>query len=64
VLSNWWDAYPTVKSSPSLVTAEEVVALKKDPASSAEFAVIDVRRNDHAVRIFHAPGVLQFESLS
>ncbi|KIM41195.1 hypothetical protein M413DRAFT_72341, partial [Hebeloma cylindrosporum] len=48
VLSNWWAAYPIVKSSPPRVTAEEVVALKKDPASSNEFAVIDVRRNDHA----------------
>jgi rhodanese-related sulfurtransferase len=48
VLSNWWAAYPAVKSSPASMKAEEVVALKKDPASSAEFAVIDVRRNDHA----------------
>ena len=33
------------------MTAEEIVALKKDPPASAEFAVIDVRRNDHGVRI-------------
>ena len=31
--------------------AEEIVALKKDPASSTEFAVIDVRRGDHGVCI-------------
>jgi len=48
VLTRWWDAYPLVKSSPSPVTAEELVALMKDPSSSSEFAVIDVRRNDHA----------------
>jgi len=51
VLSRWWDAYPTAKSSPAFMTAEEIVALKKDPASSAEFMVIDVRRNDHGVCI-------------
>jgi hypothetical protein len=55
VLANWWDAYPIVKSSPSIVTADELVALKKDPASSGQFAVIDTRRNDHAVCIFSPP---------
>lgn len=51
VLSRWWDAYPTAKSSPSFMRAEEIVALKKDPASSTKFAVIDVRRGDHGVCI-------------
>ena len=55
VLANWWDAYPIAKSSAPIMTAEEIVALKKDPASSAEFAVIDTRRNDHAVCIFSLP---------
>jgi len=33
------------------MTAEEIIALKEDPASSAEFVVIDVRRGDHGVCI-------------
>jgi len=33
------------------MTAEEIIALKKDPAASTEFAVIDVRRGDHGVCI-------------
>jgi len=51
VLSRWWDAYPTTNSSPSFMTAEEIIALKKDQAASTEFAVIDVRRGDHGVCI-------------
>ncbi|KAF8965866.1 NAD(P)-binding protein [Flammula alnicola] len=50
-LLRWWDAYPTVKSAPSSVSAEEVVALIRahpDPATPRDFAVVDVRRNDHA----------------
>jgi arsenite methyltransferase len=51
VLTRWWDAYPITKSFPSSVTAEEIVALKKDRASGAQFAVIDLRRYDHGVCI-------------
>jgi hypothetical protein len=51
VLSRWWDAYPTANSSPSFMTAEEIIELKQDPAASTEFAVIDVRRGDHGVCI-------------
>jgi arsenite methyltransferase len=49
-LMRWWDAYPTVKSSPPSITPEEVAALMLDPTSAADFVIIDVRRNDHAVR--------------
>jgi len=51
VLKNWWDAYPNVKSSPPKVTAEEVASLIRDPTKSrgVDYAIIDVRRNDHAV---------------
>ncbi|KDQ56966.1 hypothetical protein JAAARDRAFT_131028 [Jaapia argillacea MUCL 33604] len=45
-LNNWWDAYPRPKSDAPLVTAEEVVEMMKDPVQK-DFAVIDVRRNDH-----------------
>ncbi|KAJ3497787.1 hypothetical protein NLJ89_g10301 [Agrocybe chaxingu] len=47
-LLRWWDAYPTVESSPSFLTAEEVAALVRDPTASKDTAIIDVRRNDHA----------------
>jgi len=47
--SNWWDAYPEVKSSPPNITAEEVAALIRDPGKTQkDFAIIDVRRDDHA----------------
>lgn len=49
-LLRWWDAYPNVKSSPPSVTAEEVATLMRDPASGSDFAVVDVRRDDHGVR--------------
>ncbi|KAF9448813.1 S-adenosyl-L-methionine-dependent methyltransferase [Macrolepiota fuliginosa MF-IS2] len=49
VLKNWWDAYPTVKSSPEAITAEQVAALIRDPTKNPkDFVVVDVRRNDHA----------------
>ncbi|PPQ83503.1 hypothetical protein CVT25_006993 [Psilocybe cyanescens] len=41
VLLRWWDAYPTVKSSPSSVTADEVAALIRGQRSAHDFAVID-----------------------
>jgi hypothetical protein len=46
--SNWWEAYPTVKSSPALISPEEIAELLR--ANDENLAVIDVRRNDHAVR--------------
>jgi rhodanese-related sulfurtransferase len=44
--SNWWEAYPTVKSSPALISPEEIAELLR--ANDGNLAVIDVRRNDHA----------------
>lgn len=49
VLLRWWDAYPSVKSSPPSITAEEVASFIRGGA--LDFAVIDVRRNDHAVSL-------------
>jgi hypothetical protein len=46
--SNWWDAYPVFKSSAALIEAEELAVLLC--AKDQNLAVIDVRRNDHAVR--------------
>ncbi|KAF8909647.1 arsenite S-adenosylmethyltransferase [Gymnopilus junonius] len=48
VLSRWWDAYPATQSSPPSITAEELITLKRDPASASDFAIIDVRKGDHA----------------
>ncbi|EIW80452.1 NAD(P)-binding protein [Coniophora puteana RWD-64-598 SS2] len=51
VLESWKDAYPTPKSSPRQITAQEVAELLKSaPADrrAHDFAVIDVRRDDHA----------------
>ncbi|KAJ2929996.1 hypothetical protein H1R20_g7127, partial [Candolleomyces eurysporus] len=43
-----WDAYPTVKSSPSSLTAEEVAELIRSPEKGGgKIAIVDVRRNDH-----------------
>jgi len=50
-LLRWWDAYPTAKTTsfPQL-TAGEVAKLIQDSDGKGEnFAVIDVRRADHAV---------------
>src|ERR1700722_2647714 len=47
-LLRWWDAYPEAKSSPPHISPEEVAALLHDPTRS-DYAVIDVRRNDHSV---------------
>ncbi|KAG6908318.1 hypothetical protein DXG01_005294 [Tephrocybe rancida] len=46
VLLRWWDAYPKVKSTPGLVTIEELEALMLGSPTPGEFAVIDVRRDD------------------
>ncbi|KIJ52401.1 hypothetical protein M422DRAFT_222930 [Sphaerobolus stellatus SS14] len=50
VLENWWYAYPVAKSSVPGATVEEVEALIRDPTKSvgSDYAIIDVRRNDHA----------------
>lgn len=53
-LSKWWDAYPIAKSSPSSITPDELAALLRGP-EKGEVAVVDVRRNDHAVRVFNLP---------
>ncbi|KAF8074493.1 S-adenosyl-L-methionine-dependent methyltransferase [Lyophyllum atratum] len=48
-LLRWWDAYPKVKSSPSLMTTENLAMLMRgNPGPKRDFAVIDVRRDDHA----------------
>ncbi|EGO04041.1 hypothetical protein SERLA73DRAFT_158418 [Serpula lacrymans var. lacrymans S7.3] len=46
-LLNWWDAYPKPKSSPPNLTCGQVAALLRDP-EEVDYAVVDVRRNDHA----------------
>ena len=47
-----WDAYPTVKSGPPSLTAEEVVELIRSPEKGGDkIAIIDVRRNDHGVSV-------------
>ena len=48
VLLRWWDAFPKAISSPASISAEEVVTLIRK--GSSDFAVIDVRKDDHAVR--------------
>lgn len=50
-LKNWWSAYPDVKSTPQPLTADEVASLIRKPELKGKVAVIDVRRNDHDVRI-------------
>ena len=51
VLLRWWDAFPKAISSPVPISAEEVATLiRKGGTGSSDFAVIDVRRDDHAVR--------------
>lgn len=48
-LMNWSDAYPAVQSADiPKMSIEDVAALIRDP-SQKNYAVIDVRRNDHAV---------------
>lgn len=48
-LLNWWDAYPAVQSKDlPRMTAEDLTVLIQDPVKTS-YAVIDVRRNDHAV---------------
>lgn len=48
-LMNWSDAYPAVQSADiPKMSIEDVAALIRDPAQK-KYAVIDVRRNDHAV---------------
>lgn len=52
-LLRWWDAYPTVKSSPPPMTLDDVAALIRDKTKTkSDFAIIDTRRNDHGVSLF------------
>ena len=51
VLLRWWDAFPKPISSPASISAEEVATfVRKGGAGRSDFAVIDVRKDDHAVR--------------
>jgi hypothetical protein len=51
VLLRWWDAFPKPISSPASISAEEVATLvRRGDAGGSDFAVIDVRKDDHAVR--------------
>jgi len=44
----WWDAYPAVQSSlVSRISIEDVASLIRN-GSRSDYAIIDVRRNDHA----------------
>ncbi|KJA16548.1 hypothetical protein HYPSUDRAFT_171339 [Hypholoma sublateritium FD-334 SS-4] len=47
-LSRWWDAYPSVFSSPRSLKAHELASIIRDQTQTSTFAVIDVRKNDHA----------------
>ena len=52
-LLRWWDAYPSVKSSPPPMTPDDVAALIRDKTKTkSDFAIIDTRRNDHGVSFF------------
>ena len=46
----WWDAYPTVKAtvSPHLTVEEVAKFIRDSDGKEPSFAVIDVRRTDHA----------------
>lgn len=44
---NWWDAYPVAQSSAPPITVQELASMMQDTARN-DYAVIDVRRNDHS----------------
>ena len=50
-LLRWWDAYPTAKTTsfPELTAGEVAKLIQDSNGKEAKFAVIDVRRADHAV---------------
>ena len=51
VLLRWWDAFPKPISSPVSISAQEVATLvRKGDAGISDFAIVDVRKDDHAVR--------------
>ena len=63
-LLRWWDAYPTVKSSPPPMTPDDVAALIRDKTKTqSDFAIIDTRRNDHGVSFFFAYSVFFFSDM-
>lgn len=65
-LLRWWDAYPTAKTSPPLMTPDDVVTLIRDKTKSeSDYAVIDVRRNDHGVSLpfFSPPDMMNPKTL-
>ncbi|KAG5641534.1 hypothetical protein DXG03_004809 [Asterophora parasitica] len=47
-LLRWWDAYPKVKSCPAVLAPEALANLIRGGSGEHHFAVVDVRRNDHA----------------
>jgi hypothetical protein len=58
-----WDAYPSVKSGPPPLTAEEVAELIRNPEKGGDkIAIIDVRRNDHDVSATWISFVFCFKS--
>lgn len=53
-LKRWWDAYPTAVSSANTLECREVAYLIRNPKlDENDFLVVDVRRADHAVGVFH-----------
>jgi arsenite methyltransferase len=48
-LLNWWDAYPAVESVAVPTMFNQDVAELIRHSDRSNYAVIDVRRNDHAV---------------
>ena len=53
VLLRWWDAFPKPISSPASISAKELATLiRKGDAGGTEFAIIDVRKDDHAVSFY------------
>jgi hypothetical protein len=53
-LKSLWLAYPEAQSSPMIIDTDEVAQLIRDKMKTvADYAVIDVRKNDHGVNNFH-----------
>jgi arsenite methyltransferase len=48
-LLNWWDAYPAVESVAVPTISNQDVAELIRHSDRSHYAVVDVRRNDHAV---------------
>jgi len=62
-LLRWWDAYPPPKAVAELMTSDELMSLIRNAVTGeTNFAVIDVRRNDHAVSVYLIPNVFLFST--